>query len=295
MNRIMTMRGLGKVLGAAVALLSGVSAALGQSTTILNPTGSGTPPRAVGVISQFGERDAWLFYATGTGRATFAACGTSPNQLDARITVLDPISNQVLAGPVDRWGKRLTEVAQVNVQSGRWYVVLVDGLGARSIQEATGRYDVVVVAPGLPGRVPSAPRWPSAGPGNPGLRPPAEVVTRTIASWNVRMMAGQSSRVSDNCVINMGSNQVATVVVTGLPAHIRDQVRFTLMHDKRNASDQPRTMSIGHGSRVSGAAHNWPDFGTRIYIGRINAPWSREALFRAYPNFRVELRVTTLR
>lgn len=300
------MRGMSVAAAVVVGLMGAARAAHAQSTTpIINPTGLAAPARVAGSIATMGERDAWLFYAPSSGRALLAAAGANAANLDLRFTIYELTTNRVIVGPVDYWRARMVEQETFQVVGGRWYGVIVDAGGARTAMEATGRYEILLSTPGRATRMPVAPRWPitqgggsGSGSGGSGSVPRGyqpTTVTRTIASWSVRLMAGQSSRVSDNQFISLRPGETAKVVVTGLPAAVRDRVQFTLMHDKRNASDQPRRGPIGHGSTVFGSQHNWPDFGTRIYIGRISSPWTREALFRAYPNFRVELQVTSTR
>lgn len=84
-----------------------------------------------------------------------------------------------------------------------------------------------------------------------------------VARWHV--LPGRDAG-RDNRLVNLQPGQSARIVVH-LPASVRDRFRFNLKHDKRNASDRGRTNRIGHGSSVSGDAHNWPGFGTRIYLG----------------------------
>jgi hypothetical protein len=262
---------------------------------LLNPNGEGIPPRAFGRISQRGERDYWLFYAPASGVANFSASGIEPGYLDLRLTVVDVAENRTITGPIDQWGWRLIEQAEVRVQAGRWYGLIIDGLGARSATEATGDYDIIVSAPGRVTSVPARPSWPSSGGGfNPPSRSPTvspAPTGRVVSSWVVTRRADQASRRSSNCFVSLSPGETARIEITGLPDSIRGLVRFTLMHDKRNARDQPRASSIGHGSIVSGRTHNWPGFGERIYIGRLEMPWALDAFFRVYPNFRVELRV----
>jgi hypothetical protein len=266
-----------------------------SGAVILNPNGEGIPPRAFGRISQRGERDYWLFYAPESGVANFSASGIEPGYLDLRLTVVDVAANRTIAGPIDQWGWRLIEQAEVRVQAGRWYGLIIDGLGARSSAEATGDYDIIVTAPGRVATVPARPAWPSGGasPGQPGRNPaaPPAPAGRLVSSWLVTRLADQASRRSSNNLVSLRPGETARIEITGLPDSIRDRIRFTLMHDKRNARDQPRAGSIGHRSIVSGSAHNWPGFGERIYIGRVEMPWSLDSFFRVYPSFRVELRV----
>lgn len=302
------MRSVGAAAAVFLGLVGGATSALAQSATpVINPTGLANPARVAGDITTMGERDAWLFYAPSSGRALLAAAGAASQNLDLRFTIHDLSTGRVLVGPVDYWRARMVEQETFQVVGGRWYGVLIDAGGARNAMEATGRYEMLLSTPGRATRMPAPPMWPitqgggsgsGAGSGGSGRNPGGfqpTTYTRTIASWSVRLMSGQSSRVSDNQYIALRPGETARVVVTGLPPAVRDRVQFTLMHDKRNASDQPRRGPIGHGSTVFGSQHDWPNFGTRIYIGRISSPWTREALFRAYPNFRVELQVTSTR
>lgn len=272
---------------ALLVLLGGLApAATAQQATVLNPTGYYLPESS-GTISRTGERDYWLFWAPASGRALFYVGGSGSSRLNSRITVVDPSSGRVITGPVDGWGWGLTEQVYVNVAAGRWYGIIVDGLGARAASEATGSYSVGVSAPYGPGMPGVRPAWPGNSNGGSAGTP----VYRTIATWQVTRRPGQDSRRSDDSFVGLARYEQAEIVITGVPDSVKSSIRFTLMHDKRNASDQARTSSIGNGSPVAGSAHDWPGFGNRIYIGRLNMPWSLDSFFRVYPRFTVTLRV----
>jgi hypothetical protein len=276
------------VIGLWVGMSSLPRSALARSTpvaSIINPTGQPIPPRVYGTISSASEKDYWLFFAPGSGVAQFSVQARQSSRLNSRLTIVDPTTRRVIV-TVDEWGWGLLEYTRVQVTAGRWYGVIISSEGARNAAEATGAYDILVSAPSGASRITPAPRWPGAAGGNPS--PP---VFTTAASWSVRNMPGQSSRRSENRLVSMRPGDRAEVLITGVPDWIRSQIRFTLMHDKRNASDQPRTGPVGHGSIISGNSHNWPAFGTRIYIGRLRLPYAEQAFFRSYPAFRVELRV----
>lgn len=84
-----------------------------------------------------------------------------------------------------------------------------------------------------------------------------------VARWHV--LDGRE-RDRDNRKVDLARGQRARIVVH-LPAGVREKFHFNLKHDRSNASDRGRTQRIGHGDIVSGDAHNWPGFETRIYLG----------------------------
>ena len=109
---------------------------------------------------------------------------------------------------------------------------------------------------------------------------PSGLVTR----W--RVLPGRDAG-RDNRLVDLKPGQTARIVVH-LPESVRDRFKFNLKHDKRNAPDRGRTARIGHGSVVRGDAHNWPGFGTRIYLGERNG--SDKHGFNVAPNgFYVDL------
>lgn len=117
------------------------------------------------------------------------------------------------------------------------------------------------IAKGPPQGYPSSAEWKLAA-----VPPPPPEPAGLVARWLVRADRNPDA---DNRTVALLKGQKAMIVVN-LPEPERSTFRFNLKHDKRGAEDRGRTNSIGHGAEVSGDAHNWPDFGERIYLGERN-------------------------